>query len=117
MKIKIHNNNYEILLTNYDDPNLEIDESYKTGVCDMLNKKIYIANNLNKDAMYYTIFHEITHAVTDSYGFLQVEWDNEIIADFVANYNETINSIASEVIKYVNKKRNSNSKRNNDRTI
>ena len=41
---------------------------------------------MNDDSLKYTLYHEITHAYIESYGLLQVDWNDEIVADFVANY-------------------------------
>ena len=87
MKIEINNNQYYVYMIPANDKKLKTEDGeYHTGVTDMHKKEIYIAEGLNKDTRRYTIIHELTHALIDSYGFLQVEWNDEIVADFIGNY-------------------------------
>lgn len=98
MELEINNNTYKIFFVNPDDTRLQIEnEDFKSGIIDFIKKEIYIANNLNKDTLRYTLIHELTHAVIDSYGFLQVEWNDEIIADFMGNYLLTILKLIEEI--------------------
>lgn len=98
MELKINNNTYKIFFVNPDDKKIQIeDEDFNLGITDFTKKEIYIANNLNKDTLRYTLIHELTHAVIDSYGFLQVEWNDEIIADFMGNYLLTILELIDEI--------------------
>lgn len=91
MVIDLNENIYEIKIVEYDNENLLMDDGdYHFGVTDFNNKTIYIANNLSKASFKYTLLHELTHAVIDSFGFLQVEWNDEIVADFMANYSTMI---------------------------
>jgi hypothetical protein len=98
-KIKIHNNEYEIIfVSNKDDNLLMSDGEYHSGVTDFRNKKIYIADNLNKYSYCYTLLHELTHAIIDSYGLLQVDWNDEIVADFIGNYYITICNLLDNIV-------------------
>ena len=91
MVIELNENKYQIKIVKPDDENLLMEDGdYHFGVTDFNNKIIYIANNLSNSAFKYTLLHEITHAVIDSFGFLQVEWNDEIVADFIANYSTMI---------------------------
>ena len=91
MVIELNNNRYAVKIVKYDDENLLMDDGdYHFGVTDFNKKIIYIADNLSNSAFKYTLLHEITHAVIDSFGFLQVEWNDEIVADFMANYSTMI---------------------------
>lgn len=91
MVIKLNKNQYAVKIVKHDDENLLMDDGdYHFGVTDFNKKIIYIANNLSDSAFEYTLLHEITHAVIESFGFLQVEWNDEIVADFMANYSTII---------------------------
>ncbi len=116
MQVKIHNNIYNIHLINKNSKYLVMDDGeVHSGVTDFITKDIYIRNDLNDSSLKYTLYHEITHAYIESYGLLQIDWNDEIVADFVANYMidilETIDEITSKlrrvVINYeTNKKKN-----------
>lgn len=91
MVIELNENRYAVKIVKYDDENLLMEDGdYHFGVTDFNKKIIYIADNLSNSAFKYTLLHEITHAVIDSFGFLQVEWNDEIVADFMANYSTMI---------------------------
>ena len=51
------------------------------------------------------MIHEIVHAYIDAYGLLQIDWNDEIVADFVANYMidifQTIEEISNKLRKVV----------------
>lgn len=116
MQVKIHNNIYNIYLINKNSKYLVMDDGeVHSGVTDFITKDIYIRNDLNDSSLKYTLYHEITHAYIESYGLLQIDWNDEIVADFVANYMidilGTIDEITSKlrrvVINYeTNKKKN-----------
>lgn len=100
MEIKINNNIYKIYETDPYAEELKMEDGeYHTGVTDFNKKEIYIANNLNKDSKRYAILHELTHAIIESYGFMQVEWTDEIVADFIGNYFPNICTILEEMQK------------------
>lgn len=97
--IKINNNEYDIYFVKADDDRLLMEDgSYHSGITDFIRKEIYIKENLVESTLQYTLFHELTHALMDSYGFLQVDWNDEIVADFVANNALTILDKANEII-------------------
>lgn len=116
MQVKIHNNIYNIHLINKNSKYLVMDDGeVHSGVTDFITKDIYIRNDLSDSSLKYTLYHEITHAYIESYGLLQIDWNDEIVADFVANYMidilGTIDEITSKlrrvVINYeTNKKKN-----------
>lgn len=101
MEIKINNNTYKIYAVAPDSEKLKMEDGeYHSGITDFNKKEIYIADNLSNDAKRYTLIHELTHALIDSYGFLQVEWDDEIVADFMGNYFINICDILSKISEY-----------------
>ena len=94
MKIKINNFEYKLYLVNWNNERLNVgDNDYRSGMTYFKEKEIYIANNLKKDSYNYTLKHELTHAIIDSYGLLQIEWNDEIVADFMAIYSEILNEL------------------------
>lgn len=102
-RTKIGYYDYIIKVVPKDNENLVMDDGeIHSGVTDFLTKVIYIRNDLLNDSFEYTIRHEITHAVTDSFGFLQVEWNDEILADFVAIYGKEIDKLAEELSEKIN---------------
>jgi len=99
MKLQINNFEYELYFVDWDDEHLKIDDNdYRSGMTYFKEKEIYIANNLKNDSYKYTLMHELTHAIIDSYGFLQVEWNDEIVADFMAIYKNILNELIEKVI-------------------
>ena len=91
MKIDLNENIYEVKIVEYNNENLLMDDgTYHFGVTDFKDKIMYIADNLSNSAFKNTLLHEITHAVIDSFGFLQVDWTEEVVADFMANYSTMI---------------------------
>ena len=101
MDLKININTYKIIIVDENDNNLKMEDGcYHFGVCDMKNKIIYLMRNLPKDSLFYTIKHELTHAYIDSYGFLQVDYTDEIIADFIASYIINIEKDYQKILKY-----------------
>ena len=101
MKIKINNTNYRIKIVEEDDKQLKMEDGYyHFGVCDMKYKIIYLMKGLPEGTLDYVIRHELVHAYLDSYGFLQVGYTDEIIADFIATYVESIEKDYLKVFKY-----------------
>ena len=101
MLITLNNDRYTIEVVEPDNENLLFEGKYRTGITYFVDKTIYIANNLNKYTLKYTLLHELTHAVQDSFGFLQVEWNDEIVADFMANYMDLIATKYNDIIGFI----------------
>ena len=101
MRIKINNTEYKVQIVKENDEHLKMEDGYyHFGVCDMKYKVIYIMEKLPEGTLDYVIKHEIVHAYIDSYGFLQVNYTDEIIADFIATYMENIDRDYFKVYKY-----------------
>jgi hypothetical protein len=98
MIIELNENRYKIKFVSPKSKFLLIDDEYVTGKTDFINKVIYIAKDLNEHTFKYTLLHELTHATIDSFGFLQVGWDNEIVSDFMANYSTLISQNYNYII-------------------
>ena len=106
MPINIHNYTYKIHLVDEHNKNLIMDDGeIHCGTTNFITKDIYIRNDLNDDSLKYTLYHEIIHAYIDAYGLLQIDWNDEIVADFIANYMidifQTIEEISNKLRKVV----------------
>ena len=99
INIKINNFDYKIIFVKEKDDRLLMNNSYHSGITDFIKKEIYIQEDLPEQSMTYTLMHELTHAVIDSYGMLQVEWNDEIVADFVAIYIPVFTDISKQMEK------------------
>lgn len=98
--IKINNNKYDIYFVKSDDDRLLMEDGeYHCGITNFIQKEIYIREGLCEDSLQYTLIHEITHAFIESYGFLQVCFNDEIVADFVANNAITILNIVNKILE------------------
>lgn len=95
--VKIHNNMYKVFFVDPTCKKLIFNDGIRSGVTYFKKKEIYIRNDLNSDSLRYTLYHEITHAYIESYGFLQVDWNDEVVADFIANYMIDIFETIAEI--------------------
>jgi hypothetical protein len=101
MILEINNWKYEINVVREDDEILLMEDGYHhSGVTDLKEQKIYLQKGLNEQQMWYTVVHELTHAYLQAYGFLQVEYTDEIIADIMGIYGKNIQKDAAEVVRY-----------------
>ena len=106
MNLQINNNCYKILFVKPKDKRLEIEENdYRNGMTDFVKKEIYINKKLKWNSLKYTIMHELTHAYLDSYGFLQVDFTDEIVADIFGNYFINIFNDYNKILMYYYNKR------------
>jgi len=82
--VKINNYVYLVkYLEKYDDRLMMEDEKYHCGITDFIKKEIYIREDLQDEVESSVLIHELVHAYIDSYGMMQVKWDDEIVADFI----------------------------------
>lgn len=66
--------------------------SQALGCCDKDNRIIYISNILNPIQLRIVLYHEITHAVIDSYKIKMTEQEEEKVAQVISYHgNEIIN--------------------------
>ena len=101
MVIKINNLRYKVKIVEEDNKHLKMEDGYyHFGVCDMKEKVIYLMERLPEGTLEYVIRHELVHAYLDSYGFLQVNYTDEIIADIVATYMRNLNIDYFKIYKY-----------------
>ena len=64
--------------------------AYTIGVCNDLDKKIYISEELEGALLKKVICHELTHAAMFSYDVELSLKQEEILADIIATYGEEI---------------------------
>jgi hypothetical protein len=61
--------------------------------------EIYLNKELPKAILNQVLIHEITHAFIFSFGFMQVDFDNEIVCDFLSSFAKQIVTIANDYMK------------------
>ena len=99
-KVRINNYEYKVCIVGPDNDKLIYnDGKYHCGMTHFVQKEIYIANNLPNETFLNVLIHELIHAYIDSYGMSQVEWNEEIIADFVGTYLLNIYETLGEIQK------------------
>lgn len=74
------------------------------GITRFDEKGIYIRDDLKVGETKKILIHELVHAFADSYGFGQVEWTEEIVADFLEQYFNEINAIIKNYEVYITTK-------------
>lgn len=75
------------------------DNYYTIGVCDLLTKTIYLANNLEGSMLKKVLCHEVAHAAIYSYNINLSLNQEEIIADWIATYGQEIFYITNKIYK------------------
>lgn len=81
--------------------------TYTWGVCDDLDKIIYIANNLSIENTKKVLCHEITHSAMFSYNIDLSLDQEELLADLIATYGQEIINITNEIFQKIRKRENS----------
>lgn len=74
---------------------------YTIGVCDLINRKIYIADGLPKELEKEVVQHEICHAINSMIGFYT---DNECEEDaciYMGRYADETFLIADEILRFL----------------
>lgn len=103
--VKVHRTDWEINLVEPTNENLLMEDGqYHCGVTFYVEKKIYINKELNKQTFDNTLLHELTHAFIESYGLMQIEWQDENVADFVGYYFFDILEKYSQTIEEISEK-------------
>lgn len=80
------------------------DGSLTIGMCDNVDKTIYISNALYGYILKKVLCHELVHASMYSYGVLLTDQQEELVADLLSTYGEEIiektNLIFSKLTNY-----------------
>ena len=97
-EIKVHNDTYTINFVDKNDKELVIagNDSH-WGVIRFENRGIYIRNDLDDQTSKGVIIHELVHAFVESGGFGQVNWNEEIVADFFECYFHDMQAILQTI--------------------
>lgn len=82
--MRINEIDFEIMFVD----GLEMNGEELLGLCEKDKARILITKN--QPNLLSTIKHELTHAYIFAYGFDQVEFDEEVICDFIETYGEKI---------------------------
>ena len=81
------------------------DGSYTIGVCDDIDKGIYIHNHLNPQLFKKVLCHEITHAAMFSYNVELTIEQEEVLADLIATYGQEIIRITNTIFYQIKRKK------------
>ena len=95
---KINGQNYKVFFVNSDDEKLYL-EGQRIGKSYLLDGEIYIDKTLNDYYMKKVLIHEVTHAFLYNYGFSQVQFDKEVICDFLEYHAENIINQVEEILQ------------------
>lgn len=106
MKInfKIKNVSWKIEFVHSDDTRLSHDDE-NLGKTHVTDKVIFIDNNLKTIDLSNTIIHELTHAFVWEYGFQQVDFNLEVVCDFIGNYLLDIHKIYMKIMSELEKEK------------
>lgn len=95
MRFIVNNFEFEILEVSGKDDNLKVSNDYRWGICDYEQRKIFLWKDLSFANKKQTLIHEVTHAFIEAYGFIQVNFTDEIVCDFVAAHLSEIQRIVN----------------------
>ena len=89
IKFKARDFEFEVIKTYWNDENLMIDDSFRAGITRLREGKIYLSNDTSPEVLKRVLLHEITHAFIFVNGMKQVNFTEEVVADFIeSNYFE-----------------------------
>ena len=104
--ININGEEWKIALVSPLDPALQrSDGSFALGVCDDIEKTIFVNKHLNQKYVEKVLCHELTHAAMFSYNIELTLEQEEILADLIATYGQEIVYITNLVFKRIIEKR------------
>lgn len=104
INILVNNISWNIEFVDEFDDNLLMDDGYHhCGITNYKTKTVYINKNLIQSVLLDTLIHELTHVYIESYGLLQIEWNDEIVADFMSHNGISIFKLVEEVVEKINK--------------
>ena len=75
------------------------DKTFSIGACDRLTQSIYINDTLTSAMLKKVLCHEIVHAAMFSYNIYLDIYEEEVIANVIANYGEEIIKITNSLFK------------------
>lgn len=87
----------------YDSHLLRPDGSYTIGMCNNVEKVIYIIEGLNPSQFYKVLAHEVTHAAMYSYSVGLTIDQEELLADIISTYGGEIVKVTNKVFRKIKK--------------
>lgn len=73
---------------------------FALGCCNNTTHSIYISAAIEQSPLYNEVlYHEITHAVIESYNITFSYSEEELLASFISVYGSTIHNIANSFLK------------------
>ena len=94
IKFKINGIEWYLEIVDINDKGLKIEEGdYRVATIHYEETTIYVQEELfeaDESLIRQVLIHEIVHAYQSSYGMLQIEWSEEIVADFIAAHIKSI---------------------------
>lgn len=107
MEISVNNMTYGIeLVDNNSNELLMSDGGHHFGVTNYKKRMIYIMNDLREDIFYSVLRHELVHVYIECYGMFQINWEEEVVCDFVAAHLVNINKDLQKIREEMKKARN-----------
>ena len=100
--ININGNEWRIALVSPFDSSLQrSDKSYALGVCDDIEKTIFINKELSQEYIERVLCHELTHAAMFSYNVELTYQQEELLADLMATYGQEIIHITNGIFNRI----------------
>ena len=78
---------------------------YALGVCDDVEKRICISNELHGEAFQQVLCHELVHACMFAYDVKLEHYEEELIAEIISVFGEEIIDIADAAFERIKKGR------------
>jgi hypothetical protein len=101
---KIDEDEWLISFVNPRDINLLMEDGkYTIGTCDYETKTIYLANNLRGDLLKRVLCHEIVHSAIFSHKIKLNYEQEELLANIIAIYGESIINVTNKIIEDYNR--------------
>ena len=96
--VKINGETWDVILVSPHHFQLQrSDGSYTLGVCDDIEKRIYINNSLSSHYIKRVLSHELTHAAMFSYNIELTYQQEELLADLIATYGQEIIDMTNKI--------------------
>jgi hypothetical protein len=95
-------NDYKLYIVPEDSKHLKLNDIQRSGICNMFEEIIYIADNLRKRVLREVIAHEIVHALISRHiPGREVVDDEEWICNFMGLYAFEVVELTNYVLKRV----------------
>ena len=101
MEVLVNNQKWKIEETNEQDFNLIVEGKIRQGTTHYDKQTIYLLENLLPDRKEEVLLHELAHAFlyATQISYVQEQFDEENVCEFVSLYSKKINSIANDYFK------------------